>query len=143
MIHHCIDITSDIGRGILLYAHKSLKAKEVEMQTYFQDSLFPEMKPNNTDKLLVGCIYRSESGSDDNTTKLRSLTREAVTKRYSYVLLMGNFNYPDIDWSNCTTKCECTVMSLNLQNESEAASCFKTSQIQHVSEEVTHQMCWI
>ena len=29
------NITSDIGRGILLYAHKSLKAKEVEMQTDF------------------------------------------------------------------------------------------------------------
>ena len=28
------NITSDSGRGILLYAHKSLKAKEVEMQIF-------------------------------------------------------------------------------------------------------------
>ena len=72
------------------------------------------MKLNNTDKLLVGCIYRSESGSDDNNMKQRSLIREAVSKRYSHVSLMGDFNYFNIDWSNWTKKSECTVRSLNL-----------------------------
>ena len=38
------------------------------------------MKLNNTAKILVGCIYRSESGSDDNNMKMRSLIREAVSK---------------------------------------------------------------
>ena len=69
------------------------------------------MKINNTDKLLVGCIYRSESGSDNNNMKLRSLLGEAISKRYSHVLLMGDFNYPDMDWSNWTTKSECTDQS--------------------------------
>ena len=36
--------------------------------------------------------------------KLRVLIREAVSKTYSHVLLMGDFNYPDIDWFNWTTK---------------------------------------
>ena len=102
------NITNDTGRGLLIYAHKSLKAKEVEMLTDFQESLFAEIKLNNTDKLLVGCIYRSESGSDDNNNKLRLLIREAVSKKYSHVLLMGDFNYPDIDWTNWTTKSEST-----------------------------------
>ena len=98
------NITNDTGRGILLYTNKALKAKEVEMQTEFQESIFAEIKLNNRDKLLVGCIYRSESGSEDNNMKLRVLIREAVSKTYSHVLLMGDFNYPDIDWSNWTTK---------------------------------------
>ena len=91
------NITNDTGRGILLYTHKSLKAKEVEMQTEFQESMFAEIKLNNRDKLLVGCIYRSESGSEDNNMKLRVVIREAVSKTYSHVILMGNFNYQDTD----------------------------------------------
>ena len=39
--------------------------------------------------------------------KMKSHIREVVSKTLSYVLLMGDFNYPDIDWSNWITKSEC------------------------------------
>ena len=62
----CKNITTNIGRGILLYVHKQLQAKEVEMKTEFQEAIFVEMNLNEHDKLLVGCIYRSESGTEEN-----------------------------------------------------------------------------
>ena len=39
---------------------------------------------------------------------LRALIREAASKSYSHVLMMGDFNYPDINWKNWTTKSENT-----------------------------------
>ena len=74
------------------------------MQTEFQESIFAEIKLNNRDTLLVRSIYRSEIGSEDNNMKLRVLIREAVSKTYSHVLLIGDFNYPNIDWSKWTIK---------------------------------------
>ena len=102
------NIATNIGRGILLYAHKSLGAKEVEMKTDFQESVFVEINLNDRDKLLVGCIYRSDNGTEENNNNLRSLIREAASKTYLHILLMGDFNYPNIDWNNWTTKLENT-----------------------------------
>ena len=42
------------------------------------------------------------------TDNLRSLIREASSKTYSHILLMGDFNYPNIDWNNWRTKSENT-----------------------------------
>jgi hypothetical protein len=36
--------------------------------------------------------------------KLCSLISEATSKGYSHILIMGDFNYPDIDWENWNTK---------------------------------------
>ena len=104
----CKNITTNIGRGILLYVHKQLQAKEVEMKTEFQEALFVEINLNEQDKLLVGCIYRSESGTEENNNNLRAMVREAASKSYSHILMMGDFNYPDINWKNWTTKSENT-----------------------------------
>ena len=57
------NITTKTGRGILLYTHKSLQAKEVEMKTNYEETNFVELKINWTDKLLIGCFYRSDSGT--------------------------------------------------------------------------------
>ena len=106
------NIATNIGQGILLYAHKSLGAKEVEMKTDFQESVFVEISLNNRDKLLVRCIYRSDNGTEEKNNNLRSLIREAASKTCSHILLMGDFNHSNIDWDNWTTK----VRNLNSQS---------------------------
>ena len=55
------------------------------------------------DKLLIGCIYRSESGSSDNNCKLNELLKEASKKEYSHILIMGDFNCKGIIWGNWST----------------------------------------
>ena len=40
----------------------------------------------------------------DNNSNLRKLIREATAMSYSHILLMGDFNYPDINWKNWTSK---------------------------------------
>ena len=58
------------GRGIIIYVHKSLSAKIISCNTDFEESLWVEIPLLGCDKLLVGCIYRSESGTKENNDRL-------------------------------------------------------------------------
>ncbi len=98
------NIDKDKGRGIILYVHKHLEAKEVHMKTRYEESTFAKIKLNNKDNLLVGLIYRSDSGSAENNGNLRKLITEASSLGNSHLLLMGDFNYPDINWNSWSTK---------------------------------------
>jgi hypothetical protein len=93
------------GRGVILYIHKTLHVKETKMLSQFNESSFVFIQLNNHDKLLVGLMYRSPSNvSDDNEQGLRSLIHDATNKGHSHILMMGDFNYPSIDWATWTTQ---------------------------------------
>ena len=49
--------------------------------------------------LLIGCIYRSPSSSQESITQLSHLLNLVVTSRPSHLLITGDFNAPEIDWS--------------------------------------------
>jgi hypothetical protein len=76
------------------------------MSTQFTECIFLHIQQNNIDRLLVGLIYRSPSDSDScvNHEKLRSLITESVEKGFTHYLIMGDFNYLDINWSTWNTK---------------------------------------
>jgi hypothetical protein len=48
-------------------------------------------------KLTYCFRHRSPSSSKDNNKKL-NLISKARDLKYSYYLIMGDFNYPEIDW---------------------------------------------
>ena len=83
----------------MLYIHKSLTAFKVDIlsDSGFSESVWCEVSLRGTDKLLVGCIYRSPSSSKDNNNKLKHLISKARDLRNSHYLIMGDFNYPIID----------------------------------------------
>ena len=87
-------------RGNLLYINSSLEPKEATFSTPFEECVFAEVKLNNDDVLLVGLLYRSESGSTENNDNLNKLISEINGKNYSHILLMGDINYPAINWEN-------------------------------------------
>ena len=59
------DSISSKGRGMTIQVHKTLKAQEVNLTSY-EESLWCEVNLMEHDKLLSGCIYRSESESSAN-----------------------------------------------------------------------------
>ena len=53
--------------------------------------------------LLVGVCYRSTSSSEHNNDKLIKLLQMAAEESENYqLLLMGDFNYPEIDYDEYT-----------------------------------------
>ena len=55
-------------------------------------------------RLLVGVIYRSPNSPPDNNANLSSLIRglDDIRKAHPRILLVGDFNYPEIDWNRGT-----------------------------------------
>ena len=90
------------GGGVLLYVKKTLNPLQ-----YYPDSRYPEQVWCQINKkyesaLLIGVCYRSASpqfASLESEIELRKLITEISTKHF---LLMGDFNFPEIDWSNHT-----------------------------------------
>ena len=87
------------GRGITIQIHKDLKAQEISFKTDFKESIWCEVKLKGQDKLVIGCIYRSESRKSDNNKMLNKLLKEANKERYSHLLIMVDFNDKDIMWN--------------------------------------------
>ncbi|CAG2193300.1 Peflin,Programmed cell death protein 6,Sorcin [Mytilus edulis] len=72
-----------------------------------KNSCCKEIKLNQNDKLLIGLIYRSPSNNTkEYNDKLTELISEATQKGFSHILIMGDFNYPAIDWEIWNTKGE-------------------------------------
>jgi hypothetical protein len=95
-----VNIDNDIGRGVNLYVHKSL----IKMETIFQENLSVRIRTNVRDEMLIGLIYRSDSGTEENNIALREIIMEASSKKFASFLLMGDFNYPSINWDTNSSK---------------------------------------
>ena len=97
------NIDEENGRGIAIYIRKGLRFAEVEINSTFQESLWFSVRLKNNDEMLAGCIYRSPNSSDDNSKKLRDLIKDVSNKKYSHLMIAGDFNYPNIKWTDWTT----------------------------------------
>ena len=98
-------LVSTGGRGVCIYTSKKLKAIPViELATeIYSDSVWCEVRLRNSDKLLVGCIYRSPSSTSDNNARLCQVVNSACTRWISHLMILGDFNYSEIDWDTWTS----------------------------------------
>jgi len=86
------------GGDVLLFVKNEMHQVEVKMESKFTDQVWCKIKINNGEDLLIGVCYRSPNMvlfSTDNDKLLRDMILEI---RGRPLLLMGDFNYPDIDW---------------------------------------------
>ena len=88
------------GRGICLYTKEHLNAKELnlDIEAPFQENVLVEIS-TSTGKMLVGCIYRSPNSDQQNNERLCSLIKR-IGEAFSKVTLIGDFNFPKINWTS-------------------------------------------
>ncbi len=62
------------------------------------------VKLTGNDRLLIGCVYKSPNSDGDNIAALNTLFQDIVKTngQFSHILIMGDFNYPNIDWNSWT-----------------------------------------
>ena len=67
----------------------------------FEEQLWISIRLRSQDKLLLGGIYRSPSTDITTSTKqlLCSLLKIVTDTNPSHLIIMGDFNYPEIDWN--------------------------------------------
>ena len=91
------------GREVGIFVKTELCADSVLIETDFQESVWCSVNLRHNDSLLIGCLYRSPNCFDDNCRKLYQIFDDVKNMRQSHKLIMGDFNFRDINWSDMTT----------------------------------------
>ena len=66
----------------------------------FESAIFCDIKLNDKDNLLVGVCYRSPNSTAENNNKFFDMLNQLEKVSYSHTLLIGDFNFPEINWIN-------------------------------------------
>ena len=92
-------------RGIIVYVKTDLPTVEVECGNGFKESVWIKINLRGSDKLLVGYIYKSPSSNEENLRLLNDMICNInVNDIYSHVLILGDFNFPDIYWLSWSSR---------------------------------------
>ncbi|KAI8505108.1 hypothetical protein Bbelb_172170 [Branchiostoma belcheri] len=129
---------SDGVRGAAVHVKNDINAMTPDKvdQESFTEVIPVEVKLNQHDRLLIMGIYRSPNSTTENNERLNKLIQNCGTWGYSHMLIVGDFNYPTITWSEGggTTR----------TNESEAGRFLEATRdaylFQHVTFPTRHQL---
>ena len=91
------------GRGVALYVKKQLNPVQALIQSDFEESVWCKINLQNRDCLIVGCVYRSPNAERENLNNLKEIFQIIKEAKYSHKLVIGDFNFRDIDWTNVCT----------------------------------------
>ena len=90
-----------IGGGVILYINDDFDILEHE-DLSSEDNIWCSLKTGN-ESLLVGLVYRAPSSSPENNSKINDSIRKASRKSGKSLLILGDFNFPQIDWERRTS----------------------------------------
>ena len=94
------------ARGVAVYIakHLALRAHEIEIDSDFNESIWVQLNISESTKIKLGCVYRSPTSLPVNDDKLHKLLAESNSRGSSQIIVMGDFNHPEIDWNTKTTE---------------------------------------
>jgi hypothetical protein len=92
------DFTLESNRGVALYISKLMEATPIYFNTYFNECVWVTIKLSNDEIILVGCVYRSPNSDSENNNAMLNLINEICARKITKILIMGDFNLPEIDW---------------------------------------------
>ena len=75
-----------------------MDVNKLQFDSVYNEAVFVNLKLNNGKRLTLGNIYRSPSSSKQDDEKLCNLIDEVVAATQHGLLLVGDFNFPNIDW---------------------------------------------
>nr|AQN68903.1 endonuclease/exonuclease/phosphatase family protein [Elysia chlorotica] len=95
------------GRGIVLYVRSKWKPSICEgLKSNFNEKVVVESMEEEGNKLVIGLVvvYRSPSCTKENTEKLNELLQEVAGLEANHLLIIGDFNFPQVIWNE--ERCE-------------------------------------
>lgn len=103
-LFHCDRSSAHRGGGIPLYVRSHYNPREYHPKSKVSEHVWCQISGTSTSTLLIGVCYKSTSESVyslDAELEIRNLVDELSSKHF---MLMGDFNYPEINWDSrqCT-----------------------------------------
>jgi hypothetical protein len=93
-------------RGCAIYVKENTVSSANQFDQSFVEVVSRYIHLNRGEKLLICCIYRSPNSSQENNDSLLELLETIGNSKPSHLLILGDFNYGDIDWDRSKTKLE-------------------------------------
>jgi len=90
--------TKNGHRGVLIYVDKGLAAVPMDYGQAFAENIFIRIKAHENNYVLLGCIYRSPNSTKLNNNALLELLDGIQYNSFCSVIIVGDFNLPDINW---------------------------------------------
>lgn len=87
------------GRGVAIFIRESFAAFEITQSDSNLPMVWCSVVLANRETMLLGIVYRSPNTNIVESQKIREAIRCNVGKKHTYVILMGDYNYPEIDWN--------------------------------------------
>ena len=86
------------GRGVCVYVREGLNYKILETK-YFNQAIRIEVESPTCKPTIIGVMYRSPNCSQEENRNLNKEVKEALYDTDTNTLILGDFNYPEIDWN--------------------------------------------
>ena len=97
------NLDNNTGRGIILYMSKSLKYRLKNLATHFEEFLAVTITTrDDLNNILLVSAYRSPNSTEENNAELINLINKLPYRSHT-VIIIGDLNYPKIDWESWTT----------------------------------------
>ena len=113
----CQGLSDNQSRGLLVYVASYLEATLVDVPDAFSESLFLMLKSTHTaNRLLFGNIYRRPNSTQSNDNNLYELIDYVADKFKMQKLIVGDFNFSNIQWypqHGSGTSAKCSLLNDN------------------------------
>ena len=86
-----------VSRGVLIYVEQSLKSQQIFSDNEFEEYVLVKIN-GLEEQIVVGNVYRSPNSSSENDNNMFTFIEECCESNKGKLVIMGDFNYPDIDW---------------------------------------------
>ena len=87
------------GRGVALYVKDCYGAVDFKPKQDADATVWCTVKICSTETMVIGVVYRSPNSSEQQNRSLESNIRSAADGVFHYFLLMGDLNFPEINWN--------------------------------------------
>ena len=90
-----------LGKGAALYVRESLIHSSCPLfdKEEFDCHAWCAVKLSDNQRLLIGVVYRSPNSPEENNRKMLEILRRASGAGFDYLMVCGDFNLPNVDWS--------------------------------------------
>ncbi len=90
---------TDEGRGVCLYVHESILGSCIEHKV----NMGVKVKLGNNEVMKLGCVYRSPNSTEEDNVILNNQIKSLeCTPNNEDIIVFGDFNHPEINWSDCS-----------------------------------------
>ena len=94
----------------------------------------------NSGDVNVVCLYRSPSSTDEHDIAVRSDLHKLPTSDTDQVILLRDFNLPDVCWSNETVRGPIDTSKRRLLNQKKYIDCLVSCGLTwHIADEITRR----